>query len=261
MLKTRIITALVGIPLLLGILYIGGFYWTLLFTVMGLVALYEYLNKVRLAGFTPPILAPYALLGILLFREQLAHLWLPLIFITFMVAIILCVQTYPRNKLDDIALGFFGAFYIGFMLSFTLAMQNLNGAFVFMVLTLILTWSADIGGYLFGRLWGKRQLTPLLSPNKTWAGSIGGLVLTVGMACVYGLVWPGLQVHTSQIIILGLVAGIAAQLGDLFASALKRFLGTKDFGYILPGHGGVLDRFDSFLLVVPVVFYWITYLG
>lgn len=261
MLKTRIITALIGIPLLLGLLYWGEISWIIVFTLMGMIALYEYLNMMKAAGLTPLVLTSYGLLGVLMFREQLAALGLPLMFATIFLMIALCVLMYPRSKFDDLALGFFGAFYIGFMLSFALAMLSFSQPFIVMVLTFVLTWSADIGGYLFGRLWGHSQLTPYLSPNKTWAGSIGGLALTVIMALLFCLGWPKLPLNINQIIGLGLMAGIAAQFGDLFASAMKRYFRVKDSGFIIPGHGGVLDRFDSFLLVLPVVYYWVTFLG
>lgn len=261
MLRTRIITALIGIPVLLGLLYLGGLAWTIIFSLMGFLALFEYLKMMQSRGLTPLIPASYGLLAVFIFREQLASYWLPLLTVMILLMIIDFVIMYPRRNINDVALGFFGAFYIGFLLSFALAFQSLAQPFIYMVLTFMLTWSSDIGGYLFGRLWGHRKLTPQLSPNKTWAGAIGGVFLTVILALVLNYSLPQLKINLIQILGLGLAASIAAQFGDLFASAMKRYFAVKDSGNIIPGHGGVLDRFDSFMLVLPVVYFWILYLG
>jgi len=261
MLRTRIITAVIGIPLLLGLLYIGGLAWTLLFALMAFLALYEYLQMMKTRGCKPPILSAYLLLYVLMFLEQLAIYWLPLLLATILFMVIEFVLVYPQRSLDDLALGFLGAFYIGFLLSFALALQQLDQPFIYITLVFILTWASDIGGYLFGRLWGKKKLTPQLSPNKTWAGAIGGVFLTLllALAFVLYLDLPGLTI--GEVLGLAWLGSLAAQFGDLFASAMKRYFGVKDSGHIIPGHGGVLDRFDSFMLVLPVVYYFLFFLG
>ncbi len=260
MLRTRIITALIGIPLLLGLLYFGGLAWTIVFALMAFLALYEYLQMMQRRGFNPSIVASYGLLFILMFREQLAAYWMPLLFAILIIMVIQCVLVYPRHNLNDLVLGFFGAFYIGFLLSFALALRSLEQPFIVIVFIFVLTWASDIGGYLFGRLWGHTKLTPQLSPNKTWAGAVGGVLLTLLLALIYSFILPQIGLTMIQILCLGLLGSIAAQFGDLFASAMKRFFDTKDSGYIIPGHGGVLDRFDSFLLVLPVVYYFLFFL-
>ena len=138
-------------------------------------------------------------------------------------------------------------------MSFALRLAALPGAFAIMVLCLLITWGSDIGGYVFGRLWGKHKLTPLLSPNKTWEGALGALLL----AAVLAWAWTRLvqlPLTPSQTVLLAIAGSVCAQLGDLFESGMKRFWGAKDSGRIIPGHGGVLDRFDSLLLVVPLVY-------
>lgn len=259
MLKTRIITAVVGIPVLLGALYMGGLVWSIVFGLMGFLALYEYLNMMKIRGFTPLLISPYGLMLVLLFREVLASYCGPLLFAIFLIMIIDLVLLYPKRNLNDLAIGFFGAFYIGFLLSYALALQNMLQPFLYIVLVCIFTWSSDVGGYLFGRLWGKRKLAPQLSPNKTWAGAIGGVTLAIIVALTSYYVLPLEKLTLIHLLWLGLVCSLAAQFGDLFASAMKRFFVVKDSGNIIPGHGGVLDRFDSFMLVLPVLYYYLCF--
>lgn len=260
MLRTRIITALIGIPLLLGALYLGGLAWSIVFGLMGLVALYEYLDMMKIRGFTPLHLIPFGILFTLLFRTILASYCLPLLFALIFISIIWFVLTYPARHLGDIALSFFGAAYIGFLLSYAIGLQDQLQAFECIVLVCILTWSSDVGGYLFGRLWGNRKLTPQLSPNKTWAGAFGGMFLTVTLAVASYFVMPVDKLTLLPLCLLGLAGSLAAQFGDLFASAMKRYFQVKDSGFIIPGHGGVLDRFDSFMLVLPVFYYFLFFL-
>ncbi len=260
MLRTRIITALVGIPLLWGALYLGGWAWAIVFALMGLLALYEYLNMMKIRGFTPLNITPYGILLVLLLRESLASYCLPLLFAMVFIMIVDMVIMYPKRDLNDLAIGFFGAFYIGFLLSYALALQTLLQPFIYIVLAFILTWSSDVGGYVFGKLWGKRKLTPQLSPNKTWAGAIGGVSLTIILALTSYYILPMEKLTLNHLLWLGLAGSLTAQFGDLFASAMKRYFAVKDSGYIIPGHGGVLDRFDSFMLVLPVLYYFLYYL-
>lgn len=257
MLRTRIITAVIGIPLLLAILYWGGLAWTALFVLMAGVALYEYLDMMKAHGQTPQYLSSYGLLCLLLFRGQAAHYFLPLLLAVILLIVLESVIMYPKYKLEDIALTFLGAFYIGFLFHFALLIKSLDQPFLVILLVLLVTWGSDIGGYLFGRLWGKTKMVPQLSPNKTWVGAIGGVLLAIVAAGVFYYYFPLLQLNTVQILILAGIGAIAAQLGDLFASAMKRYFGTKDSGNIIPGHGGMLDRFDSFMLVLPVLYYFL----
>lgn len=255
MLKTRIITAVIGIPLLLAILFWGGLAWTTLFVLMAGIALYEYLNMMKAHGQTPPYLSAYSLLLVLLFRPQLADYFLPLLVAVVLLNVMECVIMYPKYKLEDIALTFLGAFYIGFLISYALLIKSLEQPFFVILLVLLVTWGSDVGGYLFGRLWGRTKMSPQLSPNKTWAGAIGGVILAILAAGIFYYLFPLPALTLVEILALAGIGSVAAQLGDLFASAMKRYFGAKDSGHIIPGHGGVLDRFDSFMLVLPVIYY------
>jgi phosphatidate cytidylyltransferase len=113
------------------------------------------------------------------------------------------------------------------------------------------TWICDVGAFLVGRRFGKQKLAPAISPGKTVEGSVGGWLCAVGTAWLFGM---GLGLDARIACLLGALVGVLAQVGDLCESALKRDLGIKDFGGLLPGHGGVLDRFDSLLLTAPMVY-------
>jgi len=259
MLKTRIISAVIGIPVLLFILYQGGLAWTALFLLLAVIALYEYLDMMKKHGHKPQFIIAYGLLLLMLFHEQAAQYFLPLLLAIIILIVLEFVLMYPKFSLEDIAINFLGTFYIGFLFSFAMQMQTIEQPFFAMLLVLLVTWGSDIGGYLFGRLWGKNKMAPLLSPNKTWAGSVGGLILASAVAVAFGYIFPLNGLTVGQIFIMAVLGSAVAQLGDLFESGMKRYFSVKDSGNIIPGHGGVLDRFDSFMLVLPVIYYFIIF--
>jgi len=261
MLKTRIITALVGIPILLGALYLGGNYWRGLVVLLAVMALLEYTAMMRFQGFKPIVVPAGVITLILLFRMQLDQYWTGLFLAGWLLMILFIVFNYPRYNFGDLALSFFGAFYCGFLLSYALAIPELEGAYLNLVLCLLLTWASDIGGYLFGRLWGKHKLAPQLSPGKTREGAAGAVLLTILAAVSCKYMFSMNYINLFYTILLGICVSGAAQVGDLLESGLKRYFGVKDSGSIIPGHGGVLDRFDSLMLVLPAVYYFLVVLG
>lgn len=253
MLKTRIISAVIGIPVILGLLYAGGIYWKALFIILAFAALAEYLQMMRRAHQNPLVIPAILIMLILLFADVLAARLPGAALFGLLVLAALFVLRYPFYTWSDMALSLFGAAYIGFLMSFALRLAAFPDAFAIAVLCLSITWGSDIGGYVFGRLWGKHKLTPLLSPNKTWEGALGALLVASALAWVWSRLVQ-FPLTPSQVILLAMAGSICAQLGDLFESGMKRFLGAKDSGRIIPGHGGVLDRFDSLLLVLPLVY-------
>lgn len=130
-----------------------------------------------------------------------------------------------------------------------------HNAPVYALLPFVAAFSSDIGGYLVGLTLGKHKLTPHLSPNKTLEGSVGSFVLSIGLTVVYGLVLEllGYEVNLLVLGVYGFLGSLAAQLGDLSFSAVKRLFGVKDYGNLIPGHGGMLDRFDSMFWVAPLM--------
>ncbi|NLG33083.1 MAG: phosphatidate cytidylyltransferase [Syntrophomonadaceae bacterium] len=258
MLKTRIITSIIGIPIILTILYIGGLYWQIFFSVLAVIGLYEYFSMMKNKGHHPLVIEGYLLLllalGYYLYPDKVIFLLTGIVLLTVLEMIV----RYPKVTVQDVSLSFFGAFYIGFLFSFALLINTLAHSFPAIILAFILTWSSDIGGYFAGRLWGKRKLTILLSPNKTWEGALGGVFLSVVTVGLFFLIIDLDFINPAYVLLLGVFSSIVAQLGDLFISGFKRYFGVKDSGRIVPGHGGILDRFDSFMLVVPVIYlFWL----
>ncbi|NLN88408.1 MAG: phosphatidate cytidylyltransferase [Syntrophomonadaceae bacterium] len=260
MLKTRLLTAAVGIPFLIGMAYLGGVYWQVLVGLLAAVALLEFLAMMRSKGFHPCIVSAILLAAVILFRIQLAP-YLPGLFLAGLLLMIIgLVLTYPQRNINDLALSLFGSVYSGFFFSYALALGSTDGAFYLLLLVFILTWASDVGGYFFGRMWGKHKLAPRLSPGKTTEGSAGAIVLTILAACLCQYLPGNDYPQGSVLLVMAVAVSIAAQLGDLLESSIKRFFAVKDSGRLLPGHGGVLDRFDSFMLVCPVIYYFLVVL-
>lgn len=260
MFKTRVITAVIGVPILLGVLFLGGIYWQSLIALMAGIALSEYFSMMRSKGFYPIIVPAYFIMFVLTFRIQLSQYIAELFFAAMFLIILALVTKYPCFSFNDMVLSFFGAFYIGYFLSFSQLLAGLGSTFYYILLVFLLTWASDVGGYFFGMIWGKHKLSPELSPGKTWEGAVGGVLLTTIMALTYGYFLKIENINFIYIILLGLLASIAAQTGDLAESAIKRYFGVKDSGRVIPGHGGILDRFDSFLLVLPIVYFFLVVL-
>ena len=258
MLKLRVLTAVIGIPVLLTLIYFGGlplFIAVLITAVIGIDEIFRAFSRVE-AGYSK--WAGY--LGSLLFLFSVYYYGKTAIpYVLFLVLFIVLIQyviTYPRLDFNGVGLTLFVAIYLGLFFSFIFLLRQMEKGFFFLLLAFLLAWANDVGGYFSGSLWGRRKLAKALSPNKTREGAIGGLCLTVITAVVAFLI-ASVPVTLFKAVVLGLLASITGQFGDLVASAIKRQTGIKDFGNLLPGHGGILDRFDSFLLIAPLVYYYL----
>jgi phosphatidate cytidylyltransferase len=198
-------------------------------------------------------------------------LMLVVIFGSIIGALIVEIARHERQtSLLSWALTFAGAYYVGGLLSSYLLLRQLdmplqNGWLAFagippgaawVFFTLAITWLQDTGAFFVGRKLGRTKMAPILSPKKSWEGFFGGMAAAIATAlfCVPLL---GLPITLWQAAILGVVAGIFGPLGDLAESLIKRQVGVKDSGFIIPGHGGILDRIDSILFTGPVVYYFI----
>lgn len=174
------------------------------------------------------------------------------------------VRGVDGRPLTAVAVTLFGALYTGGLLSFGYAIRYHDYAVgptaggALLALPLLLTWASDVGGYAFGRLFGKRRLIPAVSAGKTVAGSLGAVATTVVVCWLYShyVLRPSAQLLLlpSRAVLLGVALSVAAQVGDLVESLLKREAGIKDSSHLIPGHGGVLDRVDSLLFVLPVAY-------
>lgn len=256
MLAARLATAFVGLPILLGAVYLGAPYMGALASIAGALAVFEY-NRLSRAFDTPPRLIFSWVLTIGMIQ---AAVWGPAPFLMAFAAAALAMVMFhftakgPGLGLQLRFMGAMGPFHIGMPLAVALLMRNLDNGLAWTLTALLCTMAVDTGAYAVGKLIGRRPLT-FISPNKTWEGTIGGVaagvLAAVGLTLILDLP-PGLAAAPA----LGLTIGLGAIMGDLMISAMKRLAGVKDTGGFLPGHGGFLDRMDSLLLTLPFTFMW-----
>lgn len=252
MLVQRIGLALVGAPLLLILAYLGGWPFAAAVALLAGVAWYE-LSRMLAAHELRPITG-IGMAGSLAFivAAQLAGpgIWPALIAAALVIASLVAAFLSPGGySFNDVAATVFGALYTGYLFSFMLFLRQLG--FPTIVLTLAVTWAGDTFAYFVGRAIGRHKLAPRISPKKSVEGLAGGMIGALATGIVGGPL-AGLTPVVGAV--LGLIGGIIGPLGDLSESAIKRWCGVKDSGRILPGHGGVLDRFDSLLFVAPCVY-------
>ncbi len=268
MLKTRVISALVGLVLLIGVLYLGSVVLGVAVTLIAAIGLYEFYNSAEKIKNIKPIkivgylsIIPLLLLGL----EQTGWYELNLSTITGLSSIIIIflsmafiVFGHKKYNIIDVCVTAFGIAYVPFLMSFLIMIRNLEYGMILIWLIFIGAWGTDTLAYTFGRLFGKRKIVPEISPKKTIAGAVGGVFGCVFLMILFGIItrnYFGLEIAFPALILLGVFCGAISQLGDWTASAIKRYANVKDYGSIMPGHGGVLDRFDSILFVAPVVYY------
>ncbi|WP_461204429.1 phosphatidate cytidylyltransferase [Clostridium sp. DL1XJH146] len=245
------------------VLFVGGIYLqiaTLVFSLLGMYEFYKVFNNQEfypLKSFGYLLVVIYYMLIIFDKLNQNTSLFLIMLFIVF--SFIFMVFDDDVNIID-ISLTTMGFFYIAIPFSFLAIMSEKPYGSYFVWLTFIACWSCDSVAYYTGRFLGKTKLCPNISPNKTVEGAIGGLIGSVISVTLFGLYLStnGVTYSILNYIILGLICGVVCQIGDLTASSIKRYSNVKDFSNLIPGHGGILDRFDSILLTSVVVYYYIT---
>jgi phosphatidate cytidylyltransferase len=169
-----------------------------------------------------------------------------------------------RAPLVNVGTTVFGAIYVGWLISHLVVLRGITGEVMvgsrettagacLVMYAFLCTWACDTGAYFIGKFYGKTKLAPKLSPNKTVEGSVAGVVCAILIAAIAGVV---IKLPPGHALALGAIFGVLSQLGDLSESAIKREIGIKDFGAIVPGHGGILDRFDSLLFTGPAAYYY-----
>jgi len=276
-LAQRLLSAAILLPLLIVLAWWSV--WSVaaavaLATVVGLIELY---SAFRQGGYQPRTLvgigSGLAIIIAIGFQPLVAFdLLLPIVTCVVIVSLV-AEMAYPQQpgSLPSWGLTFAGAFYIAWLLSHFILLRSLGApALHDTILTQLgmqpgvawiycccaITWLQDTSAYFIGRRFGRHKLAPILSPKKTWEGAAGGMIgaIFTGVVCVLLL---GLPITLLQGALLGVVGGIVGPLGDLSESLIKRQVGLKDAGNLIPGHGGILDRADSLLFTIPVLYYLI----
>lgn len=259
---TRSISGLVFLVIVIGSLY-GGYY-----TSIALFSVISFLGSLEFYKLAKKVSVPYKYLGstfsssiVILGGYLLANphdIWVFGVWIFIAISfVIILLRSASETAISDISITLAGAFYLAIPLLSLLVIgivpsfSAINFNWILPLFIFILTWVNDIGAYLVGRTFGKHKLFIRVSPNKTWEGSIGGLLFSVIFSILIHHFWPIFGLTTW--LTTGVLVSVFANIGDLMESAFKRNAKVKDSGNIMPGHGGILDRFDAILLTAPIV--------
>ena len=258
----RYLTGLIGFPIVALVLIFGNKYIIdVIFAIVAEISIHEYFNAIS-KKYIPIRALGYIAAALIAFIHIIplgALITLAIMFIPLSVVILFLNIIFSSLKIEpkDIFATFFGICYIVvFILFIPILYASLNGKFLIWYILLI-AWGTDTFAYTFGRLFGKHKLTPI-SPKKSVEGSIGGTIGAIAVTLVYTYIaqkYVDLGLSFSYVAIMTFALSILSQIGDLSASSIKRKMDIKDFGNLLPGHGGMLDRIDSMIFIAPFAYY------
>ncbi|MDO4563045.1 MAG: phosphatidate cytidylyltransferase [Clostridia bacterium] len=264
MLKERLLSALVGIVLFFAVVLSDTVIMNLAVAFVILIALFEFYKILGFSRDKKVIVAINMIIPICFaVGKHMDTSFFRFALYVYMVLLLSAMVIKPEHiKLYDIAAAFFVTIVVCVSFIHIAMIRQMDHGLKLLWPVFVGAWTADAFAYIFGSLFGKHKLSPHVSPKKTVEGAIAGVLGGALCMLVYGAVLsyidPLVLVQWPQLGILGLICPIIGQMGDLAASAIKREMCVKDFGNILPGHGGIMDRFDSVMFVAPAVFYFIT---
>ncbi len=270
-LKKRVLTAVIGLPLIILLLLCPRWVIVLTVIVASLISSYEYFNAVGISEFKNLSIIGY-LGAIIIPFGFLVSSMTALIFVYVYITVLFIIMMAGNKKptLVQVALLIAGLLYIPYFLSHIIFIRSMEFGNVYIWLVFIGAFMTDSAAYFSGTLIGGRKLCPSISPKKTVAGAIGGLLGCGVGFLIFGLIVNGFlgdyllganRLSLWWLFVLGAITGVVSEIGDLIASVIKRQFGIKDFGNILPGHGGILDRCDSIIMVSPVIYIFIECIG
>ncbi|KAB2494668.1 phosphatidate cytidylyltransferase [Priestia endophytica] len=259
--RQRIITGVIAAAIFVPLVLVGGLPFTLLVYLLATVGVFELLKMRKISLLSFPTFMSILLIWTFLLSQTNASLAntifnhkVEVVLLAVLLLLTYTVLIKNRFTFDDAGFVILATIYIGMGFYYFIAIREEQLSYVF--LALFVTWASDSGAYFIGKSMGKRKLWPDISPNKTIEGSVGGIVCGVIVALLFAFLSP-LTESPLHLMVIGLVLSIFGQVGDLVESAFKRHYGVKDSGNILPGHGGVLDRTDSWLFVFPILYFLI----
>ncbi|MBQ9979494.1 MAG: phosphatidate cytidylyltransferase [Oscillospiraceae bacterium] len=258
--KSRLIVSAIGVPILIIVLlFAPAQLFSIILAAMCVVAMHEVLSVTGFVKNRRILVTSMVYAGIIPFWACYGKSYPVLLVLTFAYVVILALFMMASKgeiQFTQVATAFCAAFFIPMFLSALLALMDAREGRFLLFFPFIIAFSSDTGAFFTGKYMGRRKLAPLLSPNKTVEGSIGGIVASVIAMLIYGIIMMlpfGLYVRIGSIIICAVIGAVAGQFGDLVFSCIKRQAGIKDYGNLMPGHGGILDRFDSVIFVTPLV--------
>ncbi len=259
MFKVRLLSGIALVLLAVLTLYMGGVITMAAMMIVSLIGVSELLRVYQIEKSS---MAVIVYCGTILYYLMLffgvgswGMMFLLVLMIFLLGAYVFC---YPKYNANQMMAAFFSVIYVSMMLSYIYQLRILQNGLEYVVLIFIAAWGTDTFAYCSGILFGKHKMTPQLSPKKTIEGAVGGLIGAALLGALYGFfISTQLRLDFNPIAIfpvICVVGGVLSMIGDLAASAIKRNFDIKDYGTLIPGHGGILDRFDSIIIIAPVVY-------
>ncbi|MBI5202281.1 MAG: phosphatidate cytidylyltransferase [Elusimicrobia bacterium] len=265
MLLPRVLTAMVGVPLLLWLIHLGSLPFVAFVVCVATAALYEYALLLWVGGRGIQRFTCVAGGGLLALAVALGSPGpgramqggLPGLLITAVVLVAMFREMFrSEHSMDRAALTLFGVFFVGWTLAHLALIRDLRPhGEQFTYLLFVTVWIMDTAAYFVGKRFGRHKLASVISPGKTWEGAAAGFVGAILVGLAAQRFWMADAMTPALAASLGMMLGVVGQASDLAESVVKRAVGAKDSSALLPGHGGILDRFDSFLLAAPMMYY------
>lgn len=256
MFKTRLISGIVLVIIALATIISGS--WILFFTLLAvsLIGMRELYKVMKVSDEHVTVLELVGYLGAVLYyiamKADFGNYGTMAIIISMILILFVYVFGYPKYHAEQVMAAFFGVIYVAVMLSFIYLTRSLPDGKFLVWLIFLCSWGCDTCAYCVGMLIGKHKMAPVLSPKKSVEGAVGGVVGAILLGIIYAAATKGGMVEYA--IICG-VGALISMVGDLAASAIKRNQGIKDYGKLIPGHGGILDRFDSVIFTAPIIYF------
>jgi phosphatidate cytidylyltransferase len=270
MLVKRLLVTIILLPIGMAAILTGGWYLTALVAIFMCLAAWEYVNLFSSGGLKPARALVIGGTLLLLIGRNIngfdSAAWMISLLILLSMTYHLVAYERGRDQAGtDFAVTLAGLFYIGWFGAYFISLRNLSEGKWWIMVVLPAVWFADTGAYFIGKKFGRHKLSPRLSPKKTWEGYLGGILAGVLLTTLFAALWrigagPDSAITPLRGALVGLVMGIFPTLGDLGESMIKRQMGVKDSGNLLPGHGGAFDRIDSWLWAVVFGYYMVFWL-
>lgn len=260
MFKTRLLSGIVLVALALVLIITGGDLLLVSTLVISYIGMFELYRIFHIEKSAPGIIG---YLAATVYYCNLRFEFIPdlMMFVLgfFMLLMFAYVFTYPKYKAEQIMAAFFGVFYVAVMLSYVYQTRMLAAGAYIVWLIFLCSWGCDTCAYCVGMLIGKHKMSPKLSPKKSIEGAVGGVIGAALLTILYGMIFKSAmnstQTHVFIMAGISAVGALISMVGDLTASAIKRNYEIKDYGKLIPGHGGILDRFDSVIFTAPVIYF------
>ena len=256
MFKTRLISGIILVIIALATIISGS--WILFFTllVVSLIGMRELYKVMKVSDEHVTVLELVGYLGAVLYyiamKADFGNYGTMAIIISMILILFVYVFGYPKYHAEQVMAAFFGVVYVAVMLSFIYLTRSLPDGKFLVWLIFLCSWGCDTCAYCVGMLIGKHKMAPVLSPKKSIEGAVGGVAGAALLGAIYAAATQGKMAEYALICAVG---ALISMVGDLAASAIKRNQNIKDYGKLIPGHGGILDRFDSVIITAPVIYY------